>query len=161
MARFSAKKTAEAVVLAPRQQIWDLLVDPDAIAEMTPFVKQITAEGEHWHWQMSGLDVLGVKVSPAFTERMVFSGTERIEFRHDPPADRTERSAVDGWYDLADADHDSREATRLTTSLEIHLELPLPKLSSPAVTGAMRGVISQMGDRFSQNLLDRLGTTQV
>ena len=55
MTRFSAKTEATAVVKATRQEVWDLLVDPDAIAEMTPFVRQITADGEHWRWKMSGL----------------------------------------------------------------------------------------------------------
>ncbi len=156
MTRFSASTEATAVVKATRQEIWDLLVDPDAIAEMTPFVKRITADGDHWRWEMSGLEVLGKNVSPAFTEKMTFTDLERIEFRHDPPEGTTERSAVEGWYDLSDAD----EGTRLATSLEITLDLPLPKVSSKAVTATMSGVIEKMGDRFSKNLLDRLGTTE-
>ncbi len=102
MTRFTASTSAEAVVAAPRQRIWDLLVDPDAIARLTPFLKRVSAEGEHWRWEMTGLDVLGVKVAPAFTERMVFVDGERIEFHHDPPAGVRERSGVEGWYDLAD-----------------------------------------------------------
>ncbi|MEI5673352.1 MULTISPECIES: SRPBCC family protein [Nocardioides] len=154
MTRFSAKTSAEAVVAAPRQQIWDVLVDPDKIAALTPFLKRVTADGEHWRWEMSGLDVLGVKVAPAFTERMVFDDLERIEFHHDPPAGEKERSGVEGWYDLSDAPDGG---THLATSLEITLDLPLPKLSSPAVVATMKGVIGQMGDRFSANLLRELG----
>ena len=155
MTRFSASTEATAVVRATRQEIWDLLVDPDAIAEMTPFVKRITADGDHWRWEMSGLEVLGKNVSPAFTEKMTFTDLERIEF-HDPPAGTTERSAVEGWYELSDAE----EGTHLATNLEITLDLPLPKVSSKAVTATMGGVIEKMGDRFSKNLLDRLGTTE-
>jgi carbon monoxide dehydrogenase subunit G len=153
MTRFSATTSAEAIVAAPRQQIWDVLVDPAKIAELTPFLKRVTADGEHWRWEMSGLDVLGAKVAPSFTERMVFTDLERIEFHHDPPAGTTERSGVEGWYDLSDADG----GTHLATSLEITLDLPLPKLSSPAVTAAMKGVMGTMGDRFSANLLRELG----
>ena len=154
MARFSSSTSAEAVVAAPRQQIWDVLVDPDKIAALTPFLKRVTADGEHWRWEMSGLDVLGVKVAPAFTERMVFEDLERIEFHHDPPAGDKERSGVEGWYDLSDADGGG---THLATSLTITLDLPLPKLSAPAVRATMKGVIGQMGDRFSANLLKELG----
>lgn len=156
MTRFSSSTSAEAVVAAPRQQIWDVLVDPDKIADLTPFLKRVTADGEHWRWEMSGLDVLGVKVAPAFTERMVFEDLQRIEFHHDPPAGTTERSGVEGWYDLSDAP-DGSGGTHLATSLTITLDLPLPRLSSPAVTAAMRGVMGQMGDRFSANLLRELG----
>jgi carbon monoxide dehydrogenase subunit G len=156
MTRFTASTAAEAVVAAPRQQIWDVLVDPDKIAELTPFLKRVTAEGEHWRWEMSGLDVLGVKVAPAFTERMVFDDLERIEFHHDPPAGEKERSGVEGWYDLSDAEG----GTHLATSLEITLDLPLPGLSRSAVVAAMKGVMGTMGDRFSANLLRELGVEQ-
>lgn len=157
MTRFSATTSAEAVVAAPRQAIWDVLVDPAKIAELTPFLKRVTADGEHWRWEMSGLEVLGVKVAPSFTERMVFDDLERIEFHHDPPTGEKERSGVEGWYDLSDADASDGPATHLATSLEITLDLPLPKLSSPAVTSAMKGVMKTMGDRFSANLLRELG----
>ncbi|MCW2794055.1 MAG: Polyketide cyclase / dehydrase and lipid transport [Nocardioides sp.] len=153
MTTFRATTTAEAVVAAPRQAIWDVLVSPELVAELTPFLKGITADGDLWRWEMSGLDVLGVKVAPAFTERMVFDELERIDFRHEPPQGTTERSGVEGWYDLSDADG----GTHLATSLEIRLDLPLPKMSSPAVTAAMKGVMGQMGDRFSRNLLAHLG----
>lgn len=157
MTRFTAATSAEAVVDAPRQQIWDLLVDPGTIAALTPFLKRVIADGEHWRWEMAGIDVLGVKVAPAFTERMVFADLERIEFHHDPPAGEHERAGVEGWYDLAEVDPTT---TRLATSLEITLDLPLPKLSAPAVTSAMRGVIATMGDRFSANLLRELGVAR-
>ena len=156
MASFSAKTHAEAVVLAPQQDIWDVLVDPDLMAKFTPFLKRITADGEHWRWEMSGLDVLGVKVAPAFTERMVFDEPDRIEFRHDPPAGTKEKAGVEGWYELTPTD----DGTKLVTELEITLELPLPKASGRAVRAAMGKVIDTMGDRFSQNLLDHLGVEE-
>jgi carbon monoxide dehydrogenase subunit G len=153
MTRFRASTSAEAVVAAPRDRIWAILVDPDKVAELTPFLKRIVADGEHWRWEMSGLEVLGAKVAPSFTERMVLDEPTRIEFHHDPPSGTTERSGVEGWYDLSDADG----GTHLATSLEITLDLPLPKLSTPAVTAAMRRVMDTMGDRFSANLLRELG----
>jgi carbon monoxide dehydrogenase subunit G len=153
MTRFSAHTSAEAVVAAPRQDIWDVLVDPALVARLTPFLDTITADGDRWRWEMSGLDLLGVKVAPAFTERMVFDELSRIEFHHDPPAGTTERSGVEGWYQLSDAE----DGTRLATSLEITLDVPLPRLSAPAVTMAMKAVMGTMGDRFSKNLLEHLG----
>ncbi len=159
MASFSAKTHAEAVVLAPQQDIWAALVDPDLMARFTPFLKRITADGDHWRWEMSGLDVLGVKVAPAFTERMVFTEPDRIEFHHDPPAGSKEKAGVEGWYQLTPTDDDAG-ATLLVTELEITLDLPLPRASGRAVRAAMRKVIDTMGDRFSQNLLDHLGVEE-
>lgn len=153
LATFSAKTEANAVVPAERSRIWDALVDPDLVARLTPFVKQIRVEGDHWIWSLSGLNVLSVKFAPTFTERMELRDQERIDFHHEPPAGSKERAGVHGWYDLSDTDGD----TNLATSLEICVDLPLPKLSGPAVRTAMKGVIATMGDRFSKNLLAHLG----
>ena len=157
MTRFSAATQAQAVVAASREVIWSALTDPDLVAELTPFVRRITAHGPHWRWEMSGLTVLGVGVAPVFTERMVCDEPHRIDFRHDPPPDRRERSAVDGWYQLDEVEG----GTRLTTALEITLDLPLPRASGRAVRAAMGGVIDQMGARFSHHLLAHLGVPQV
>jgi carbon monoxide dehydrogenase subunit G len=160
MASFSARTRAEAVVLAPQQDIWAALVDPGLMARFTPFLKRITADGDHWRWEMSGLDVLGAKVAPAFTERMVFTEPDRIEFHHDPPPGAKEKAGVEGWYQLTPTDGDMGAATELVTELEITLDLPLPKASGRAVRAAMRKVIDTMGDRFSQNLLEHLGADE-
>jgi len=156
MTSFSASTRAEAVVLADQQAIWDALVDPDLMARFTPFLKDIRADGEHWLWEMSGINVLGLKVAPAFTERMVFSEPDRIEFHHDPPSGRTEKAGVEGWYELTPTD----DGTELVTELEITVDLPLPKASGRAVRATMSKVVDSMGDRFSRRLLDHLGAEQ-
>jgi carbon monoxide dehydrogenase subunit G len=158
MPSFSARTHAEAVVLAPQQDIWDALVDPTLMAKFTPFLKRITAEGDHWVWEMSGIDVLGVKVAPSFTEKMTFAEPDRIEFRHDPPTGEKEKAGVEGWYRLSPAA--DGEGTSLVTELEITLELPLPKAAGRAVRATMSKVIDTMGDRFSKNLLEHLGAKQ-
>ncbi len=157
MTRFTADTQAEAVVAAPPAEIWAALTDPTLVAELTPFVRGITATGDHWHWQLSGLKVLGVGVAPAFTELMVLDEPERIDFRHDPPEGETEIAGVEGWYTLTER----AEGTLLVTSLEITLDLPLPRASRRAVEAAMRRVIDQMGERFSTNLLKQLGATEI
>jgi carbon monoxide dehydrogenase subunit G len=156
MTSFSASTRAEAVVLADQQDIWDALVDPELMARFTPFLKDITADGDHWLWKMSGIDVLGLKVAPAFTERMVFTEPHRIEFHHDPPGGRTEKAGVEGWYALTPTD----DGTELVTELEITVDLPLPKAAGRAVRATMRKVVDSMGDRFSQRLLDHLGAEE-
>jgi carbon monoxide dehydrogenase subunit G len=157
MTRFSAETRAEAVVAASRADIWAALTDPALVAELTPFVKSIREDGDHWLWQLSGIKVLGVGVAPAFTEKMSYDEPSRIEFRHDPPAGTNERSAVEGWYSLEEVE----AGTRLVTSLEITLDLPLPKASGRAVRATMNKVIDQMGERFSTNLLAHLGADEV
>jgi carbon monoxide dehydrogenase subunit G len=160
MTSFSASTHAEAVVSAPQHEVWDALVDPELMARFTPFLERITADGDHWRWQLSGLKVLGAKVAPAFTEKMVFQEPDRIEFRHDPPAGTTEQAGVTGWYALTPTEDSNGAATELVTELEITVDLPLPKASGPAVRAAMRKVIDTMGDRFSQRLLEHLGAEQ-
>lgn len=157
MTAFSAKTSAEAVITASRDEVWKVLSDPALVAQMTPFVKSITADGDHWIWSLSGLKVLGKGFSATFTERLEQREPEHIEFVHDPPEGETERAAVHGTYDLAE--HEL--GTRLTTSLEICVDLPLPKVSGGAVKGAMKGVMATMGSRFSSNLLTHLDAKQV
>ena len=127
MTVFTASTHAEAVVLAPQQDIWDALVDPDLVARFTPFVRRITAEGDHWRWEMGGLEVLGKSVTPAFTERMILKEPDRIEFHHDPPEGAKEKSSVEGWYDLSTVPEDEGGGTALVTDLTISLDLPLPR----------------------------------
>jgi len=156
---FSAGTRAEAVVDVPRAEVWAALTDPAVVASLTPFVRRIVADGdgEHWRWEMAGLKVLGVGIAPTFTERMTYDEPARIEFRHDPPVGATERAAVSGWYRLEEA----AAGTRLTTSMEITVDLPLPRVSAGAVRVAMCRVIDQMGQRFSRNLLAHLGAHEV
>lgn len=156
MTTFSATKHAVAVVEADQKEIWAALTDPALMARLTKYVKRITADGDHWRWELGGLEVLGRSIAPAFTERMVFDEPDRIEFHHEPPG-RREPAGVNGWYQLSPADDG---ATRLETDMSICVELPLPKMSGRAVERVMRSVLDSMGDGFSANLLEHLGATQ-
>ncbi len=161
MTKFSADTQAEAVVRATRQEIWDVLIDADKIARLTPFVTGIEDRGEHWVWSMTKLPVPKTTLSPTFTEKMTYDELTRIDFTHEPPAEEKESTGVEGWYELEELEPegDEKAATLLRTSLEITVDLPIPKAMSPAVTASMKTVIHQMGNKFSQNLLDLLGTT--
>jgi carbon monoxide dehydrogenase subunit G len=154
---FSARQHAEATVRASPQEIWDVLRDPALMARFTPFLKQITEDGEFWLWEMSGLEVAGLKIAPSFTERMRFDEPRRIDFSHEPPAGTREKAGAEGWYELTP----TAEGTHLVTDLEITVDLPVPRAAGPVVRKAMERVIKEMGDRFSANLLQHLGTTEV
>lgn len=154
MALFSSSTTADAVVPVERARVWQALTDPDVVAQLTPFIASIEAHGDdHWIWHLSGLSVLGKGFSATFTERMTLEEGKRIEFAHDPPRGAKERAGVHGWYALTD----HADGVLLETSMEITVDLPLPRVSGAAVRTTMRGVIHQMGDRFSKNLVQHLG----
>lgn len=154
MATFSASTTADAVVPVERARVWEALTDPALVAQFTPFISSIDVEGDdHWIWHLSGLSVMGKGFSATFTERMTLEEGKRIEFAHDPPSGAKERAGVHGWYALSD----HADGVLLETSMEICVDLPLPKISGGPVRATMRGVIAQMGDRFSKNLLAHLG----
>jgi carbon monoxide dehydrogenase subunit G len=158
VATFSSSTTAEAVVPVARERVWEVLTDPDLVARLTPFISSITTDGDdHWIWHMSGLTVLGKGFEATFTERMTLEEGKRIEFSHDPPQGQKERAGVHGWYALADAPSSDGDGVLLETSMEICVDLPLPRVSGGAVRTAMKGVIGQMGNRFSKNLLHHLG----
>ena len=155
MNRFSATTDDQAVVPADRDAIWAALTDPAVLPRITPLLRHIEADGDLWRWELSRIPVLGVSISPSFTEKMVFHAPERIEFTHAPPEGRPERTAVEGWYQLEEVEGGTHLHIRLTMSVE----LPLARSAGPAVRRIMETVMSHTGDRFSVNLLRHLGVS--
>jgi carbon monoxide dehydrogenase subunit G len=153
MARFSSTTDSEAVVAADRGAIWAALTDPQLLPRLTPLLQRIDTDGDLWRWHLRRIPVLGVVVSPSFTERMVFSPQQRIDYRHEPPAGAPEQAGADGWYRLDDA----AGGTRLAISLTLHVDLPLPGAARPAVDRVMQATLQHTGDRFAANLERHLG----
>jgi carbon monoxide dehydrogenase subunit G len=149
---FSASNESEGVVAADRSTVWELLTDPDALAEMTPLLQRIDTHGDVWRWQFSAVPILGTALAPAFTERMTFAPEDRIDYHHEPADGHSERTGVDGWYTLSDA----AEGTHLAIGLTVKAHLPLSRLAAPAVRTAMRTVIAATGAGFARNLERRL-----
>lgn len=133
--------------------MWEILTDPDRLPTLTPLLSRIDADGEHWRWHLVRLKVLGVGISPVFTEKMTFRDGRRIEFTHDPPAGATEWAGAEGHYALSDVDGGG---TRLEIDLNLAVDLPLSRLAAPVVTRTMQATMQMMGDRFSANLLREL-----
>ena len=152
MNTFSATTDSEAVVAADREAIWAALTDPVLLPKLTPLLRSIEADGDRWRWEMSRVSVLGVTLSPSFTEQMSFDAPHRIEYTHAPPHGRAERTGADGWYELTEV----RGGTRLRISLTLHVDLPLAQAAGPAVTRVMKAVMMRTGERFATNLLAHL-----
>lgn len=153
MARFSATTSTDAVVAAERSEIWAALTDPDVLTTLTPLLSRVVAQGDLWRWELGTLTILGANVTPVFTERMVFTQGARIDFHHEPPAGTKERAGAAGWYALDDRDG----GTHLAISLTLHVDLPLSRLTAPAVQVVMRAAMQATGDRFGSNLEHHLG----
>lgn len=155
MHTFTTTRRSEIVVAADRGALWTALTDPDLLARLTPLLRRIDADGDVWRWHMAGLSVLGVGISPSFTERMTFDPLRRIGYAHSPPPGVVERAGADGWYSLGDAPG----GTRLGIGLTLGVALPLARIAAPAVVSAMNATLQATGDRFTANLLRHLGAT--
>lgn len=153
MTWFTATTTSEGVVSASRADVWAALTDADLVARLTPLVHSITVDGDRWRWQLAALPVLGTSVTPAFTEQMTFTDKSRIDYTHAPRAGKPERYGVEGRYDLADTD----AGTELYITLSVSADLPMPRVSGPAVRAAMRRVMATMGAGFERGLRKHLG----
>lgn len=153
MTWFEVTDESEATVAAGRQEVWDVLTDPEALVRMTPFLQSIDVDGDHWTWRLGVIKALGNSVAPSFTERMRFEDLELIEFDHDPAEPDGETAGVDGSYRLSDADDG---ATALAISFTVRVRLPLPRAAKIGVHTAMRGVLARMGDGFGRNLTKEL-----
>ncbi len=151
--RFDSTRDDEAVVAGTVEQVWAILADPEALAEMTPFVHHIADLGDgRWSWELRGIPLPGGKFAAAFTERMEFEEFHTIRFAHEDPDDR-ELAGATGVYRLTpvDATH-----THLHITLGIHAWVPAPKLAAPLVQAAMQSAIAFMGDRFSKRMIAHL-----
>lgn len=151
---FSARNTSSSMVPAPSGDIWELLTDPSALADMTPLVTSIEANGTHWTWTLDGIAALGLSVDAVFTERMEFTEGRQIVFSHDPPAETHELAGLEGVYDLTPVGHD---ATHLAVDLALSIDVPLPGFAGSAVEGVLRSMMRATGRVFATNLYERLG----
>ena len=154
MTRFESTNVSTAAVPAPRDAIWAIVTSPQALAELTPLIDRIAADGDTWCWKLKPIAALGVRIEPSFTEQMTFDGEERMTFEHRPPAGTSELAGARGVYTLADRPDGG---TDLSVDITIHVELPLPKISRRAVERVMAAMMSRTGDKFAENLYARLG----
>lgn len=154
MTRFSNRNRSEADLPVTREEMWEVLTDPGCLAALTPLIATITADGDTWCWQLSGISAMGVSVAPSFTEQMVFDRPERIEYHHAPPAGTTERAGAEGVYTLTELPDGG---CRLFIDLTMWVELPLPRVSRRAVERVMAETMQRAGDRFAENLYAHLG----
>ena len=154
MTVFVRTRADTADVPHPVEAVWDLLVDPAAIARLTPLVASIDVDDQgRWIWCLQRVPVPGRRLDLTMTEEMTFTPMTRIEFTH-AALDGGARAGADGYYalePLGDA------ATRLTIELTVSAQLPLPGLARPAVHTVMQQVLNQMGNRFAANMLRELG----
>jgi carbon monoxide dehydrogenase subunit G len=157
MTKFQATIESAATVGAGRDEIWNALTDPKLLAELTPLLRRVDADGDVWTWHMTKISALGVSISPAFTEKMSFDDGRRIEYTHQPPSGVKERAGAEGWYQLRDVDG----GTHLAISLTLCVDLPLPRAAGGGVQRVMRSTMRRTGDRFSANLLRHLGAKEL
>ena len=152
MATFAGRRHDVAEVPHPVDAVWDLLVDPDQVARMTPLVHAIEVDDrDRWVWHLRKVPLLGRGVDLTMTQEMDFTPTSRIEFRHGALGPGS-RAGAEGFYSLGSVP----AGTRLEIDLTVRVQLPVPGLTRAAVQTAIHGVLAQMGHRFAANLLAEL-----
>lgn len=154
MTEFRSRNRSIANVPVAPETIWDVLTDPELLAELTPLLDRISAKGDVWTWTLAGISGLGLEVAPTFTERMTFVPISRIDYRHDPPPGSTERVGVDGTYQITKV---GDGASKLAIDLSLCVDLPLPGFSRRAVEKIMATSMGRTGDGFARNLYRYLG----
>ena len=133
--------------------MWRVLTDPAVLAALTPLVHSIEPEGEQWRWTLIGIDGLGIRAQPSFTEHMAFVDDREIVFTPAPPPDQTERAAVEGSYRLDPA----TGGCTVSIDLTVRVDLPLPGLARRSVETIMTSTMRTTGQRFAANLYEHLG----
>jgi carbon monoxide dehydrogenase subunit G len=146
---FRSRNRSVATIPVEPERIWELLTDPELLAELTPLLDRISARGDLWTWTLAGISGLGMEVAPSFTERMTFVPISHIDYRHEPPPGSTERAGVDGIYRITKV---GDEASKLAIDLTLCIDLPLPGISRRAVEKIMATTMGRTGDGFARNL---------
>ena len=148
MNRFATSIEKVAEIPYAQSAIWAVVSDPDQVAGMTPFLRDIrVVDAGTWVWELHGIPYPGGEFAAHFTEAMNLQKPTRIDFQHDP--DGRELAGADGWYSLEALDADS---TRLAIGLTVHAMLPAPSWAGRVIEPAMHAVVQQMGNRFASNL---------
>ena len=149
---FARTRRDTAEVPHPVEAVWEVLVDPEAVARLTPLVSSIEVDAAgRWIWYLQGVPAPGRHLDLTMTQEMTFRRPELIEFTH-PPLDRALAAGAEGSYTLEPVE----QATRLSIELTVTARLPLPGLAAPAVRTVMQQVLDRMGSRFATNLTTEL-----
>lgn len=153
MTAFRSRNHSVALVPVAPDLIWDVLVQADLLARLTPLVDRIEDHGGTWRWTLAGISGLGIEVAPSFTERMRFTPISRIDFHHDPPPGEHERAGVNGIYQITRVGESS---SKLEIDLTLCVDLPLPGFSRRAVEPIMASTMGRTGAAFARNLYEHL-----
>ncbi len=149
---FARTRRDTAEVPHPVEAVWEVLIDPDSVARLTPLVSTIEVDDAgRWIWCLQGVPAPGRHLDLTMTQEMTFRPPELIEFTH-PPLDRALAAGAEGSYTLEPVD----VGTRLSIELTVTARLPLPGLAAPAVHTVMQQVLDRMGSRFATNLTTEL-----
>lgn len=156
MSRFTVSRVSTADVDASMDDVFTILEQPQKVAELTPYLDSIVDRGDGtWVWRMGHIRAPMGLFQPEFTERMTIERPTLLEFRHEPPAGRSEMAGADGIYRLMPR-ADGRPGCTLHIDLTVTTYLPLPALAKPVVRSTMNMVIDQMGKGFSRNIIAEL-----
>lgn len=156
MAVFTSTRRDVADVPHDVAAVWELLVDPEDVARLTPLVQSIEVDDrDRWIWCLPRVPVLGRRLDLTMSQQMTFTPRERIDFTHEPLGAGA-RAGAEGRYLLEPTDG----GTRLSIELTVSAQLPLPSIAGAAVRVAMQQVLNHMGDRFAHNMLAELADRQ-
>lgn len=154
MTTFRSRNLSVATVPVEPERIWDVLTQPELVAELTPLVDRIERRGQLWTWTLAGISGLGLEVAPSFTVRMTFTPISRIDYRHEPPPGARERAGVNGTYQITRV---GEASSKLKIDLTLSVDLPLPGVSRRAVEPVMATTMTRAGSGFARNLYRHLG----
>ena len=113
---FARTRRDSADVPHPVEAVWEVLIDPDAVARLTPMVSRIEVDDAgRWIWCLQGVPAPGRHLDLTMTQEMTFRRPELIEFAH-PPLDRVLAAGAEGSYTLEPVDRGTRLSIDLTVT---------------------------------------------
>lgn len=151
MTTFRQRIVSDDVIAVPTERVWEILLNPQCLADLTPLVDEITAEGRLWTWRLVGVSALGLTAAPRFTTAVNITD-ESIEFG--PVDGSSDRASAAGHLRVTAVDE---AHTMVAIDLVASVDLPLPKMAAGAVQRVMFATMRTGGSRFAAAMIRHLG----
>lgn len=102
-----------------------------------------------WRWTLQRVSAAGYEVRPEFTVRVLREAPERVRLVHDD----TDGSGAPATSTTGEVALDAEEGgTRVSFTLQLSLELDVPRLLAPVIRQVLRTNLEQVADHFLTEL---------
>lgn len=147
MATATARVTRTRIIAAPRAEVWACMADLDLLGGLIDALEEVRPlDGGGHQFLLTPIHALGQRFRPGAQLQVEFMAPERVTFT--PVAESASSASADGSIALTPSD----DATHVQMSIDVRLELSLPRLFSGPASAVLAHELRVAFDGFLVNL---------